>query len=1030
MTTPTNRLTQLANMDWPWKSEDPSIFIILISDEQFVNLAGHPDEAVEKMYPWADEKISLREYCRSAAERGASTLRLAYDYFFGGSERSLYPDTEAFQATLKKVHDVAAEYGIGLEPSVLSPLELGVGYHAKTGESGRWFHYREGLRDPQTGAYSVMLWQQTQWCNNKGPLAVTLAGIRAFAFREQRIPNSSFFAVDPAAMVELPVPQVEELPGANISNSAQYKATRIRVYGEGGPVTTATEGKARSSAGIVDDAPGRGQQAAAEDAAPPLDRVLVVLVYETVEMDYFSPNAAQFLDELVQDYHDRGIGMTGIYADETHIQQDWSYHDHMDNGQFAVRYVSRGFEKAFAARFGSQYADLASYMVYFTAHQHDFLNNHDPKLPSQHVFGPTPDDVAATLLFRANYYRFLEHSVVQMMVDARSKMERLNNCSLDIYYHSTWAESPTCDAWAIGGVHGSWSAEEHRRKYEYTPDFLWSNTVHQAAAACADQFAWNDYLTGGNDDTPEGGYADRNYYGRVLACSLAALNRRPLASAGMWGMPPPVSERMFAVSQVYGALGHPAFRAVEDYAPRQIEALFVYPNDLVAVDERFGSWMVQYGYANLISTYKLEELGKVMPDGTLDVNGWRYRAVGILYQPFPSTRLLDLLAEFAQAGGTVVWTSIPPLLDREGSAAARERAADLFGVRFEPTPDPLGLPLPGRQVNFEGSLAVMPGEQAGVAPMTILTDFPVDRVFPVTPLGGTETIATLRTGGAPRTRVVGTFKRYGSGGQAVYLGFRPRDDQAASTGMESATWFEILAAFGAYPRSLPGGADLGANDNPTVISRTTQYLAAAFPNGAIGLCPHYRTHEESWPGGFFRNEEIDVAAIEANPVPDDAIELDRFRVAGDTVTYRGRHAVVWRKDAAGHLVGFSGIDSSGITLDGTAYAWADEPVSLAWHPLKPEHETSDYRPLYRIWCGSEAQLSVPLNLAAGVGLELWVGAYEPMNTKRRRREGQGRAGYGERQLPLELDADGNLVVDYTEDLAGHWLYVVEPKKQA
>jgi hypothetical protein len=359
MTTQTNSLTQLANMDWPWQSEDPIIHIILISDEQFVNLADHPNEAVEKMYPWADEKISLAEYCRSAAERGASTLRLAYDYFFGGSERSLYPDTDAFQVALKKVHDVAAAYGIGLEPSVLSPLELGAGYHAKTGESGRWFHYREGLRDPQTGAYSVMLWQQTQWCNNKGPLAVTLAGIRAFAFREQRIPSTPFFAVDPAGIVELPAPQVMELPGTEIFNSAKYKAVRVRVHGEGGPVTTATATPQRSSAGVVDNARGMSGGSADAEAAPPLDRVLVVLVYETVEMDYFSPNAVQFLDDLVQDYHDRGIGMTGIYADETHIQQDWSYHDHMDNGQFAVRYVSKGFEQAFAAQFGSQYADLA-----------------------------------------------------------------------------------------------------------------------------------------------------------------------------------------------------------------------------------------------------------------------------------------------------------------------------------------------------------------------------------------------------------------------------------------------------------------------------------------------------------------------------------------------------------------------------------------------------------------------------------------------------------------------------------------------
>ena len=67
----TPQLTQLARMDWPWKSEDPSIHIILISDEQFVNMANRPDEAVVKMYPWADDKVSLRDYCREAAARGA-----------------------------------------------------------------------------------------------------------------------------------------------------------------------------------------------------------------------------------------------------------------------------------------------------------------------------------------------------------------------------------------------------------------------------------------------------------------------------------------------------------------------------------------------------------------------------------------------------------------------------------------------------------------------------------------------------------------------------------------------------------------------------------------------------------------------------------------------------------------------------------------------------------------------------------------------------------------------------------------------
>jgi hypothetical protein len=317
-------MKQLADLDWPWRSEDPVIHIILISDEQFVRLADHPDEAIEKMYPWADAPVSLREYCREAAARGATTLRLAYDYFFGGSGRGLYPDTPAFQETLKKVHGVAAEFGIGLEPSVLSPLDLGPGYRARTGEAGRWMHYREGLRDPQSGEYTVMLWQQTQWCNNKGPTPVRLAGVRAFAYREERIPGTVFFAVRPDAIVELSPPTIAEMPGARADTQAQYGAVRVRVTGHG------------------------------DAAAGPLDRVLVVLIYETVEIDYFSPSAPAFLHELVQGYHDRGISLTGLYSDEMHIQQDWSYHSHMDGGQFTVRFVSKGFERAFAAAYGDE----------------------------------------------------------------------------------------------------------------------------------------------------------------------------------------------------------------------------------------------------------------------------------------------------------------------------------------------------------------------------------------------------------------------------------------------------------------------------------------------------------------------------------------------------------------------------------------------------------------------------------------------------------------------------------------------------
>jgi hypothetical protein len=319
------------------------------------------------------------------------------------------------------------------------------------------------------------------------------------------------------------------------------------------------------------------------------------------------------------------------------------------------------------------------------------------------------------------------------------------------------------------------------------------------------------------------------------------------------------------------------------------------------------------------------------------------------------------------------------------------------------------LALPARQIAFAGALA-------RVAPMAVLTDLVVDRVFPVDPLTDTETVATVRTGGPGGERCVGTREVYPGGGQALYLGFRPRDDQSASTGLEARTWFEVLNALGAY----------GQDDNPAVVSRSTDYLACAFPNGAIAICPHYRHHAESWPGGFFRDAEQDERILQENPPPDETINLLGFRVSGQAVTYQGRHAVAWRLDEAGHLLAFAGVECTGIELNGQAFAWANKPVDVAWHPLWLGHETAVCRPLYRVWCGTEGQVSIPLGLSDASQLEVWLGALKP-TWGRHGRSGFGRVGYGTRQVPFDLD-NGSLVLDVDVEMAGHWLYVVRCKE--
>src|SRR5208283_4041684 len=201
------------------------------------------------------------------------------------------------------------------------------------------------------------------------------------------------------------------------------------------------------------------------------------------------------------------------------------------------------------------------------------------------------------------------------------------------------------------------------RKYEYTPDFVWSNTVHQAAAACDDYFAWNDVLTGGGNDHAEGGWLDRNYYGVALACSTGILNRTPYAYAAAWGMPDEVLRRHQAVCDAFGASANPWFQAVQDCQHRDTEVLMLYPLSLVACEERFGSWMVQYGYANYVTPRKLLQNARVASDGRIEMAGRRFGALAVLFEPLPPPGLMDFLADFTRKGGKLIWSGPPARFD-------------------------------------------------------------------------------------------------------------------------------------------------------------------------------------------------------------------------------------------------------------------------------------------------------------------------------------------------------------------------------
>ena len=946
---------ELITYPGPWGFQIPRSDIILVRDDELETLAANPDKVINLSTGNTPENQSLRQICERAQARGERTLMLAFDQFFKqyrpgqDTPRRLMPDSDEYISKIAAVSRFAAGYGLGLELSLLTPLELGKGYTARTGESGVWMHYREGLRDPKTGAFSVELWQHRQWVNNKGPIAVKDAGVRAFAFRETRVPGTIYRAVDPADIVEIKNGIGVERLGNLTANVGAFRAVRIRVHGAG------------------------------SIARAGLDHVLVVQMYRTPEMDYFSPKALPFLTQLVDRYAAAGIRLNALYSDEMHIQQDWSYFGHHDHGEFTLRYVSPGLAREFAARYGAQYQDFAKYLVYFVHGQEDFASDLTAKQGIMHTFGATPEAIQQTALFRARYYHLLQNGVVDLFVEAKHSAERKMGRQLPARAHATWAESPTIDYWAN-------NEPGHRQaQYEYTSNFVWSNTVQQAAAACDDYFKWGDFLTGNGNDHAEGGWMDRDYFGLALAASTGILNQVPYSYAAHWGLPEEISKRRTALEETYGVEGSPVYAAVEDMQHRDTEVLMLYPLDLVAAEERFGSWMVQYGYGNYVTADKLLERAKVKGNA-IEMAGRRFTTLVTLFEPFPSQKLLAFMQEFVAGGGRLVWSGPPPLMTFEGQPA-REAWQDLFGVDYEPQPGD-GVAVSGKLLRFEGPLA-------GVVPQVVLTDFLVDRVYPVRPRPGTSVVTRIQN------QIVGTQR-----GNGTFLGFRPRDDQSRSLGYDVRTEFEILDALGAYP---PTGKFVRFNDNTDRLSRLNLYLICRFPNGAVALAPHLRETEEGGAGGFARNSEEDRKYTERNPPPPDTIFLQAFRANGHTVSYAGEHAVAFRVDGQGNLIAFAGRKCHEITVDGRRTVFAGSDVDeIGWAPV-PAARRVEGGAVIQIQVSGAGMVYIP---AAGLPASLTLFAEGPKPGSRGKR------------IPCRREGD-TLVFQVTNELRGRWLYGVQ-----
>ena len=877
--------------------------VILTSDQQLEGLTN-PDQQLDLSLGYNKYVRSLRQICEEGKSRGSHELIVAFDEFFRqyrndtGAERKLTPDMDEYVDKIKIVSDFAGKYDLGLCLSLLSPLELGQAYKKQTGNSGRWLAYKVGFRDPKTGKFNIPIWQQLYWTNNKGKSPVRLTNVKAYAFKESG-GHHPYRVVKPEDIVLLTDVKYEATDTMNYAARGIGQSIDMRLLHVFSDKTEFLE----------------------------YDRVMVMLEYETQEMDYFNADAPVFLKSLMKKYYDKKVNLTALYSDEMHIQQDWSYFSHHENGQFAERYLTKSFAKTYTEKFGQPFDD--KYMLYFAYGAPNYEPFAMSVLNVQYVMGAEPEDIHRTFLLRDRYYKMLNNGVVDLFNDAKSYAESLFKRELRTSAHASWAESPTIDLWNTEKLPG------FPNQYEYTSNFVWSNTVHQASAACYDYFKWSEYLEPTGNDFAECGWSDRNYYGAAMATSIGVINKYPNAYAAAWGFPKEALERRMAINHAFGAQPPRDISMITGGVHRDVEVLALYPMSLVATEERFGSWMTQYGYANYLSAEKLVQMAELQDDGKLAVKNKKYGTIAVLFEPLPEKGLLDLLLQFVEKGGKVLWFGTPPLLDSEGKNCTAQWQK-LSGVTYH-FDSYMGEIATGKEVTFSGSFSNVPKQ-------TILTDFLVDRIYPVE-ANGNEVVASCDG------KIVGVKTTYGKG-EFYFLGFRPRDDQSKSLGYETRTLFETLNAAGAYP---PSGAIEGVNDNPSVVSRTSDYFVTSFPNTTTMVVRHYRTHRENWEGGFSRNAEHDAEALAVNPLPSDRIELENSAINGHRISYNGRLWMAFRTNN-NELAAFIGNDCNEISIDGKIYRFSNQPLSkIVFIP-----ETTGDKTVYHVQLTGTENVKLPI----------------------------------------------------------------------
>lgn len=856
---------------------------IFTSDEEVLAVTKDPYGYKQKSF-----QKSFVEVCQEIKKSGGKIIGVSYDFFFGGKERKFYPNSPEYIEACRLLYNISQQYGLLFTASIISPLDLGPPYVKIYSDIGYWYQYRE-VKPDKEGLFDVILPLQKVWFHNKGPCFLTLEKVVCYRYKEYEL-NSEYFYV-PQDSISLLEDQVlwEILSDSEITYPSGYSRANIRVKGK-------------------------------VSSFEPNDSILILLVYKTEEMDYFSSQSEIFIEEVIDSYKNAGIVLSGFYSDEMHIQFDWDLSNHFGKREIQARYITPNLIRVFSDTYGEEYEDFVKYLVYFAHHLGDDFSN----WPIQHILEPDENGIYKTWLLRKNYFTLLNKRVTELYVKALNYAEKVFNTTQYTQAHATWQESPTCDQYDEDYSFGK-SLRENVSRYDYGPHYVASSSVREGVSACYDYFKWGEFLTGEGNDFPEGGNIDRNYYGMAMSASFANINKFPVTYCGSWGSPKEAIERFNNVASAYGVINslNNIVRYVQGFGVRTVPVLTIYPLDLLYANDRFGSWMVQYGYTDYITEEMLLKYGFLSSRGTIKVYDKEYSTILFLFQPFIKEETLGLLEEFIYRGGILLWTSIPAMSTYNGTGIF-SRWCKLFGISEKS---------PIISENYPKGEIIFIKEFVGIESMEIPTDLFPDKVYSMTPSEASP-VALLNG------KCVGFIKESGKG-KAIYMGFRVRDNQSE----KMFTLFNILYRLGSYPEY-----------SPEYLAHTTPYFFSQFPNGAVSVARHYYELEEDWEGSFFRKED------KPRNYPTTRIDLSHQKILDHTINYKGDKVMAYRLDKDSKLIGFAGYSTVGLEIDGVHYKFIDKPGDILFASIDKDRLIPDMLNCWIIYSSVEGRFEFPFEL--------------------------------------------------------------------